>query len=84
MVQRDFLWPRHSHAFVIQNPTWPVWCWWHLQREIQICQMIILAQVEWQQLSAFLGWQDYMATGTPDLALAFMNIMYVILHPGSI
>jgi hypothetical protein len=46
--------------------------------------MIILAQVEWQQLSAFLGWQDYMATGTPDLALAFMNIMYVILHPGSI
>ena len=55
MLQRDFLWPRHSHAFVIQNPTWPV---------------------EWQQLSAYLGWQDYMATGQPDLALAFMDIMH--------
>jgi hypothetical protein len=42
LVQRDFLYARHSHAFVLQNPTWPV---------------------EWQQLSPFLGWQDYMATG---------------------
>ena len=54
-LQRDYLWPRHSHAFVIQNPTWPI---------------------EWQQLSAFLGYQDFMATGQPDLALAFMDIMH--------
>jgi hypothetical protein len=32
--------------------------------------------VEWQQASAFLGWQDYMATGQPDLALAFKQEMY--------
>jgi len=55
LVQRDYLWPRHSHAWVIQNPTWPV---------------------EWKQLSPFLGWQDYMATGQPDLALAFMEQMH--------
>ena len=55
MVQRDFLWARHSHAFVIQNPTWPV---------------------EWQQITPFLGWQDYQATGQPDLALAFTEQMY--------
>ena len=24
MVQRDFLWGRHSHAWVIHDPTWPV------------------------------------------------------------
>jgi len=55
LVQRDVLWPRHSHAWVIQNPTWPV---------------------EWQQLSPFLGWQDYMATGQADLSLAFMDQMH--------
>ena len=31
--------------------------------------------VEWKQLSPFLGWQDYMWTGRPDLALAFGLIM---------
>jgi len=55
LVQRDYLWPRHSHAWVIQNPTWPV---------------------EWKQLTPFLGWQDYMATGQPDLALAFTEQMF--------
>jgi len=55
LVQRDYLWPRHSHSWVIQNPTWPV---------------------EWKQLSSFLGWQDYMATGQPDLSLAYMQQMY--------
>lgn len=55
MVQRDFLWPRHSHAWVINDPTWPV---------------------EWKQITPFLGWQDYMATGQPDLSLAFMEQMY--------
>lgn len=55
LLQRDYLWNRHSHAWVIQYPTWPV---------------------EWQQLSPFLGWQDYMATGQPDLSLAFMDQMY--------
>lgn len=54
-LQRDFLWPRHSHAYVLQNPTWPV---------------------EWKQISPFLGWQDYMATGQPDLSLAFMDTMH--------
>jgi hypothetical protein len=49
------MWPRHSHAWVINDPTWPV---------------------EWKQLSSFLGWQDYMATGQPDLALAFMPQMH--------
>jgi len=58
MLQRDFLWPRHSHAWVINDPTWPV---------------------EWQQISAFLGWQDYMATGQPDLALAFTEQMYGVV-----
>jgi len=24
LVQRDFMWPRHSHAFVLHDPTWPV------------------------------------------------------------
>ena len=24
LVQRDWLFPRHSHAYVLQNPTWPV------------------------------------------------------------
>ena len=24
LVQRDVLWPRHSHAWVLQYPTWPV------------------------------------------------------------
>merc|ERR1712190_45691 len=44
-----------SHAWVIQNPTWPV---------------------EWKQLTPFLGWQDYMAIGQPDLAHAFLQEMY--------
>eukprot|EP01050_Picozoa_sp_SAG11_P012697 SAG11_NODE_1429_length_4936_cov_5.029539_3_plen_589_part_00 len=55
LVQRDVLWPRHSHAWVLNDPTWPV---------------------EWKQISPFLGWQDYMATGTPDLSLAFMDQMH--------
>jgi hypothetical protein len=55
LLQRDFMWARHSHAWVINNPTWPV---------------------EWRQLSAFLGWHDYMATGTTDLAMAFAFPMY--------
>ena len=55
LLQRDYLWARHSHAWVINEPTWPV---------------------EWRQLSVFLGWQDYMATGTTDLALAFAFPMY--------
>ena len=50
LVQRDVLWARHSHAWVLQNPTWPV---------------------EWKQISPFLGYQDFMWTGQPDLALAF-------------
>ncbi len=55
MVQRDYLWGRHSHAYVLQNPTWPV---------------------EWKQITPFLGYQDYFATGQPDLALAFLDKMY--------
>ena len=55
LVQRDVLWARHSHAWVIHDPTWPV---------------------EWKQLSAFLGYQDYTATGQPDLALALMDEMH--------
>lgn len=55
LIQRDYLWGRHSHAWVLQYPTWPV---------------------EWQQTSPYLGWQDYMATGQPDLALAFEHTMY--------
>ena len=55
LVQRDVLWARHSHAWVLQNPTWPV---------------------EWKQISPFLGWQDFMWTGQPDLALAFGDIMH--------
>jgi hypothetical protein len=31
---------------------------------------------QWQLLSAFLGYQDYMATGQPDLTLAFTQEMY--------
>ena len=50
LVQRDVLWGRHSHAWVINDPTWPV---------------------EWKQITPFLLWQDYMATGTSDLAVAF-------------
>ena len=49
------MWARHSHAWTINSPTWPV---------------------EWQQLSSFLGWQDYMATGQTDLAEAFTQKMY--------
>jgi hypothetical protein len=26
LIQRDYLWGRHSHAWVINNPTWPVEC----------------------------------------------------------
>jgi len=55
LVQREYMYARHSHAWTIQHPTWPV---------------------EWQQLTAFLGWQDYMATGQPDLAKAFWQEMY--------
>jgi hypothetical protein len=55
LVQRDVLFPRHSHAYVLNAPTWPV---------------------EWKQLSPFLGWQDYMNSGQPDLALAFTDIMH--------
>jgi hypothetical protein len=55
LVQRDYVYARHSHAYVLQNPTWPV---------------------EWKQLDPFLGWQDYMATGQPDLALAFTDVMH--------
>ena len=55
LVQRDVLWGRHSHAWVMNDPTWPV---------------------EWKQISPFLGWQDYMATGTPELSLAFMDQMH--------
>jgi len=55
MVQREYMWARHSHAWVIQNPTWPV---------------------EWKQLTPFLGWQDYMATGQTDLSQAFLQQMY--------
>jgi alpha-L-rhamnosidase len=55
LTQRDVLFARHSHSFVMYHPTWPV---------------------EWQQASAFLGWQDYMWTGQPDLALAFLDTMH--------
>lgn len=55
LVQRDFLWPRHSHAWVIHDPTWPV---------------------EWKQISAFLAWQDYSATGQADLAFAMEAEIY--------
>lgn len=55
LLQRDVLWSRHSSAWVLQNPTWPV---------------------EWKQLSPFLGWQDYMWTGQPDLAAAFADVMH--------
>ena len=55
LVQRDYVYARHSHAYVLQNPTWPV---------------------EWKQLDPFLGWQDFIATGQPDLALAFENVMH--------
>ena len=55
LVQRDYLFGRHSHAYVLENPTWPV---------------------EWKQITPFLGWQDYQATGQPDLALAFTDKMH--------
>jgi len=55
LVQREYMWPRHSHAWVIQYPT---------------------SLVEWKQLTPFMGWQDYMATGQPDLARAFTETMY--------
>lgn len=32
--------------------------------------------MEWKQITPFLGWQDYMATGQPDLALAFTQQMH--------
>jgi hypothetical protein len=32
--------------------------------------------VEWKQITPFLGWQDYMATGQPDLALAFTEKLH--------
>jgi len=63
VVQRDYLYARHSHAFVIQNPTWPV---------------------EWKQLDPFLGYQDYMATGQTDLAMAFTEIMHERTQIGSL
>jgi hypothetical protein len=31
--------------------------------------------VEWEMITPFLGWQDYMATGQPDLAMSFANEM---------
>ena len=55
LVQRDYLYGRHSHAYVIQTPTWPV---------------------EWKQITPLLTWQDYMATGQPDLALAFESTLH--------
>ena len=55
LVQRDYLFPRHSHAYVLEHPTWPV---------------------EWLSITPFLGWQDYMATGQSDLAVAFMDKMH--------
>jgi hypothetical protein len=55
LVQREYMWPRHSHAWTIQHPTWPV---------------------EWKQLTPFLGWQDYQATGRTDMAQAFTQQMY--------
>jgi hypothetical protein len=32
--------------------------------------------VEWKQITPFLGWQDYMATGQADLAVAFADRMH--------
>ena len=32
--------------------------------------------VEWKQITPFLLWQDYMATGTTDLAVAFQEQAY--------
>jgi alpha-L-rhamnosidase len=55
LVQRDWLFPRHSHAYVMQHPTWPV---------------------EWLQITPFLAWQDFMATGQVDLALAFEDKLH--------
>ena len=55
LVQRDFLWGRHSHSYVLLHSTWPV---------------------EWKQITPFLGWQDYMATGQADLAVAFADRMH--------
>ena len=38
--------------------------------------------VEWQQATPFLGYQDFMATGQPDLALAFTEqVTYSIQIP---
>lgn len=31
--------------------------------------------VEWLQIAPLLAWQDYMATGQPDLALAFTDAL---------
>jgi len=55
LVQRDWLFPRHSHAYVLEHPTWPV---------------------EWLQITPFLAWQDHMATGQVDLALAFESRLH--------
>ena len=49
------MWSRHSSAYVLQYPTWPV---------------------EWVQISVLLAWQDYWATGEPDLAEAFLPLLY--------
>jgi hypothetical protein len=66
-VQREYLFPRHSHSFVLTYPTWPL---------------------EWKMLTPFLAFQDYMATGRADLALAFEerlhnNTMLAFLEPST-
>ena len=55
LVQRDVLFPRHSHSFVLSHPTWPA---------------------EWTMLSPYLAWQDFVATGRPDMSLAFDDLLY--------
>ena len=50
LLQRDSIWQRHSAAWVINFPTWPI---------------------EWQQQTAVLVWQDWMATGSAKLAMSF-------------
>ena len=74
-MQRDVLWGRHSHAWVCDVDS---------IHSLDATPLILYTQVindptwpvEWKQITPFLLWQDYMATGQTDLAVAFEDQAY--------
>ena len=92
LLQRSsIMWARHSHSWIMQFPTWPGdtigLSKQHLQSlstllgvlsNVARLPVLCLAawSVEWLQITPFLAWQDYWATGQTDLMISYEELLY--------